>query len=177
MKTDAPQGTREGGASQALWYVVQQPDGPYEIVESAESPKTHHSGGTYTMRSVGYASLEDLHAGAGMVDRCRECESLIYTSFMEATKQVLINEQLCFQCHHWTRLLPERQNRVIVGGRHYMIEPELPPRDRSLGGFGGQQWKIRFKDGREVVTTNLWHQGPIPERFRERLPDNAEFVK
>ena len=35
---------------------------------------------------------------------------------------------------------------------------------------------IRFTDGREVITHNLWHQGTIPKHFRARLPDNAVFV-
>lgn len=30
----------------------------------------------------------------------------------------------------------------------------------------------------EVLTTsNLWHNGPVPERWRDRLPDTAEFVR
>jgi hypothetical protein len=28
-------------------------------------------------------------------------------------------------------------------------------------------------DGRSIKTNNLWFGGVIPERFRDRLPDNA----
>ena len=34
---------------------------------------------------------------------------------------------------------------------------------------------IRFKDGHTITTNNLWCHGTIPEDFRNKLPDNAEF--
>jgi hypothetical protein len=66
---------------------------------------------------------------------------------------------------------------VVVKGCHYIIGAEKPTTPRSWRGFGGDRYHIRFNDGREVVSTNLWCQGPIPAQFREQLPDNAEFVK
>lgn len=33
-----------------------------------------------------------------------------------------------------------------------------------------------YADGTEVVTNDLWAQGVIPAHFRDRLPDNAEFL-
>jgi len=43
-------------------------------------------------------------------------------------------------------------------------------------GFGGRDFSIKFYDGRDIKTSNLWYQGEIPERFKEFLSDNAEFV-
>jgi hypothetical protein len=40
-------------------------------------------------------------------------------------------------------------------------------------GFGGQRWRITWLDGRSIVIDSLWHGGPIPDEWRERLPDNA----
>jgi len=42
-------------------------------------------------------------------------------------------------------------------------------------GFGGRRWFIRFHSGRVAVTDSLWHQGLIPDEWRDRLPDNAMF--
>lgn len=67
---------------------------------------------------------------------------------------------------------PERS--VRIAGKHYAIWPET---DTGARGFGGRQFTIQFSDGRVVRTTNLWHQGEIPEQFRAFLPDNARFVR
>lgn len=83
--------------------------------------------------------------------------------------------RVCFTCGHWQDLAAEAAlpTSVRVGGIHYQVGPGTSqPR-----GFAGQRFEIRFADGREVVTTDLWHQGQIPARFRARLPDNAVFVR
>lgn len=68
-------------------------------------------------------------------------------------------------------------NSVIVDNTHYWIgEEPKPGESRSFLGHAGREFKIRFNDGREVTTHNLWYQGPIPTRFRDRLQNNAEFV-
>ena len=42
--------------------------------------------------------------------------------------------------------------------------------------IGGNTFKM--KESGEVFETNdLWHGGNIPERFRDVLADNAEFIK
>jgi len=64
---------------------------------------------------------------------------------------------------------------VRVNGSHFIIGPE----GEKYPGFGGQKFHIKFHDGREVITTNLWHQGKIPVSYRFRktkLPDNAVFI-
>jgi len=63
---------------------------------------------------------------------------------------------------------------AIVKGVHYMVGDEsskVMPR-----GFGGSLFNIRWFDGHEAKTTNLWCQGDVPEHFRSKLPDNAEFI-
>ena len=35
---------------------------------------------------------------------------------------------------------------------------------------------ICSSEGRIVKSTNLWHNGTIPENFRDVLTDNAEFI-
>lgn len=77
----------------------------------------------------------------------------------------------------WERLLENDLKRsqqvAIIDGHHYVIEPE----DDKSGsrGFGGDKFVIHFNDGREVVTTNLWCQGEIPENYKDKFPNNANF--
>jgi hypothetical protein len=62
---------------------------------------------------------------------------------------------------------------VRIDGKHYIIGEED---SRAMRGFDGRESKIKFFDGREVTTTNLWHQGEIPSAAEPWLPNNAEFV-
>lgn len=79
----------------------------------------------------------------------------------------------------WLGELADRSHAVVIGGEHYRIRPDLPERDRDCAGFAGRLHRIRFySDPRKIIETrNLWHQGTIPPAFRDRLPDDAEFVR
>ena len=108
---------------------------------------------------------------------CRECGKP-FDALSCGDGPRMVEQQLCFTCLFWTDHLEKGDKdgrRVIVYGHHYKIGSEAPSYNR---GFGGQKFTIRFLvDGETIVTTNLWHQGAIPAHFRDRLPDNAEFVK
>lgn len=112
---------------------------------------------------------------------CMECgETEDVSRWMPRCGKRLAERQLCFSCDHWMSLI-ERGNGVDRGrvvrhdGTHYIIGPEHNG-PSHLRGLGGARMVIKFHDGREAVTTNLWCQGVIPERFRSRLPDNASFA-
>jgi hypothetical protein len=72
----------------------------------------------------------------------------------------------------------EREREVIVGGYHYMIGDATL--HGEMAGFGGRKFEVFFTDGpnagKTVVTHNMWFQGRIPPKWREALPDNAEFI-
>lgn len=80
----------------------------------------------------------------------------------------------CFHIDFWNDLIPKKEDpkSVRIDGEHYWLGNNT---DRWRG-FGGREFKIKFHDGRIVETTNLWHNGTIPESFRDKLPDNAEFI-
>jgi hypothetical protein len=98
---------------------------------------------------------------------------------------------------HWARELADRPGRVVIGGEHYRVVPDLPDGRRDGAGYGGRLFRIRLLPGAAPVevrrrdrsddrtiapgevfeTRNLWHQGTIPPKWRERLPDTAEFVR
>ena len=82
----------------------------------------------------------------------------------------------CFKIHFWNEQAKVKDDPRIVriNGHQYRISDEKGK--RPFRGFGGTEFKIRFFDGREITTTNLFHNGEIPDTHRKLLPDNAEFV-
>ena len=100
---------------------------------------------------------------------CQGC--LAHATWLEAIdqawqkNQVRVNHHLFFFDHP----KPGRPKRKRTGD--YRLEPT------GGRGFGGQEFKIRFFDGRRITTKNMWSVGPIPEEYWEALPDNAAFVK
>lgn len=101
---------------------------------------------------------------------------------------------VCDTCDFWLdKWRMRNQNNVIrVDGQHYMFGDHLQDaritQDTTLEmlaksmkkkdglGFGGRGMVIRFNDGRVIITNDLWHQGTIPTRFANVMPNNAEMV-
>lgn len=97
-------------------------------------------------------------------------------------REIMEEKQFCFNCAFWiwqweldTQSRPQHQV-VITNGMHYIIGPESTM-NGFMKGFGGAYFKIKFHDGTEVETTNLWCQGEIPNHLKHLFPDNAEFIK
>lgn len=65
---------------------------------------------------------------------------------------------------------------VVIEGVHYRLG-QNGDRPGPYNGFAGTRYDIEFDDGRRVTTHDLWYQGPVPPKFRDRLPDNARFVQ
>lgn len=109
---------------------------------------------------------------------CVECKQESEAHYCEETKQRMVDLSLCFNCLFWTEKLDIKNDMDVVriAGNHYTIAPDEPKGYRGFTGFGGRRFEIKFSDGRQAVTHNLWHQGHIPQHFKKRLPDNAEFV-
>lgn len=97
-------------------------------------------------------------------------------------------DETCYTCRYWREKGEWAANgdRVIdpsgimdgapiarVDGQHFILKPYDQTGDPQWLGFRGCEMTFRFSDGREVVSNDVWSQGEIPTRFRERLPDNA----
>lgn len=82
----------------------------------------------------------------------------------------------CHTCEFWMEKITQKDHPAVVrvNGVQYVIAPENA--ESLFREFGGARWHIRFFDGNECITTNLWCNGTIPEKLREQLPDNAEFI-
>jgi len=90
----------------------------------------------------------------------------------------LKNTHFCQDCNFWQRFKDLRDDPKMVraGGKHYYIcSEEGPSPDRRFLGFEGRKFKIIFKDGRKVVSSNLWRNGDIPLIWQFDLPDNAKL--
>ena len=110
---------------------------------------------------------------------CKECGKEITGQgiYSGSTGSLMEALGLCYNCAYWTEKVEIQEKSLrpaIIDGCHYLIAPEA----RCHRGLGGAYYKIRFlADGEIVETTNLWVQGDIPKHFRDRLPNNAEFVR
>lgn len=108
----------------------------------------------------------------------------------------LIKSSICGECDSWVELWSARNepNVVRINGQHYMFGNHLQDaritqettleqlakqfKSNSDGkGMGGQCVLIRMKDGRNVITDDLWHQGKVPAAFELVLDDNAEAME
>lgn len=117
---------------------------------------------------------------------CRECGKRIdgiKHRYISEVGERLEREQLCFDCDFWLEKVRwEKEGNehggvpVRVDGHHYLAYPGTNHTGVGLG-FGGAQMRIRLFTGEVLESNNVWSQGEIPECFRKRLPDNAEFVR
>lgn len=59
----------------------------------------------------------------------------------------------------------DRELRIVHQGVGFTIEPEPKPTARfAERGFGGAEFFVRLRDGRAIVTRNLWMGQPTEER-------------
>jgi len=110
--------------------------------------------------------------------KCKICKKKIELNYGDGLNNKLILLQVCFDCNFWIDKFENVNhiNSVRIDNNHYWIGKESDPSADSFRGFSGRKFIIKFKNGREVKTTNLWHQGEIPKWCRKYLPDNATFV-
>ena len=86
------------------------------------------------------------------------------------------SEHEAFLKSYWNALSARGKSNiikpVICNWDHYVIGDENSP----FKGFDGRKFKITYLDGSEVHTSNLWHQGIIPEEFRSLFTNNVSSV-
>lgn len=83
----------------------------------------------------------------------------------------------CFHVDYWNEKIEDKDNPNIVriDGTQYYIGKETG--EHEFKGYGGRTFGVKFFDGRLVKTTCLWHNGEIPEEYKELLPNNAKFIE
>jgi hypothetical protein len=152
---------------------------PYEAWGVARIDR--HNEGSRSTRGFGNDILAALEYFAMVLlgPRCVECKDPIkFGEWMPSVQAEVDTKQVCHTCLFWRKRLAEHGPHVaIVNGERFSISPDKPRGYQGFIGHGGAEFRIRFHDGREVVTRNLWAQGRVPDHFRDRLPDNATFVQ
>lgn len=104
---------------------------------------------------------------------CEICGKTIQSSkYLES----VICSSECFSAKYWLDRVKRINNptQVVIDNTVYQIGREDISKESK--GFGGAVHFIKFNDGRLIKTTNLWHNGKLPEAFRSMLPNNAVFL-
>ena len=108
--------------------------------------------------------------------KCPTCGKELGASSLYSSDERSMKEKgECFECSLWRDRLPlvGKPNIAIIDGIFYTIGDENDP--SPFRGFGGDKFVIKFKDGREVTTTNLWCGGNISNAWKSQFPNNADF--
>jgi hypothetical protein len=76
----------------------------------------------------------------------------------------------CPDCTPWLfRMKLPKHRSIRYKGVHYTEGAS----GTGVRGSGGELFEIRFKDGTVISTTDLWNNGQIPARFKDKFPMNA----
>jgi len=103
-------------------------------------------------------------------EKCNICGGDYRENYAEGEHLSKILElHLCFTCAFWS-LKVENPPAIIIDGVGYSLG------SGKQGGMGGRRFDIKKNDGETITTNDLWTCGIIPERWREKLKDNAEFI-
>jgi ribosomal protein L37E len=91
-----------------------------------------------------------------------------------------LEDELCFHCSFWVRKIRDYRysnKMIVVDGNLYRVGKEEPKSLFKFRGHSGRKFTIEKLDTHEsFISTNLWHNGQIPDRFRDKLPDDAKFL-
>lgn len=140
-----------------------------------------HNEGSRSTQGFGNHLLDALDYFADVLrgPRCVECgDPRNYGRWNDGTQARMDAQGVCLTCLFWRDRVAEHGPKVaIVDGERFSISPDMPRGYQGFIGHGGAEFRIRFHDGRNVVTRNLWAQGRVPDHFRDRLPNNAVFLR
>lgn len=110
---------------------------------------------------------------------CKICGQLAAANYTEPSKSDMLNNQLCFGHALWNRRAAEHHvssgNVMVINGHMYSDGGESRDQSQYLG-HSGRRFCILRRSGEGYTTNNLWFGGCIPEEFRDRMPDDAEFI-
>lgn len=101
-------------------------------------------------------------------------------------KEIMEKKKYCFHCAFWYDIAVRDSAKenpsvpVVVNNTHWSYPLHEPVYFSKSHGWSCKPIPIMhyilFKDGRVSETNQLWHQGDIPEQFREMIPNNAVFI-
>lgn len=81
----------------------------------------------------------------------------------------------CFTTKFWDDICKEKEKHIVIDGVCYAVA------DGSVNGFWGmvvQNLRLKCSIPEKLSKlNNLWCQGDVPEEYKPRLPNTAEFVR
>lgn len=101
--------------------------------------------------------------------KCKVCGHIF-----ETNKDESICSYTCSSVDYWLDRVKRKacSDQIVVNHVVYQIGNETD----TFKGFNGMGWYILYENGVLRTTTNLWHNGTLPEAMWELLPDNAKFI-
>lgn len=158
------------------YFVTYRDHRPNAIVQSGSDDMKFGTSAGYSSFYGGYDTEKELREKGKLAEwPCSCCGGVVRLSY--SNNKDLIQTKTCFTCNHWLEKAKYPNRGLVIDGNYY-THRGLQKTEARHRGFGGVFWKIKMKKSGEVVETNdLWHGGDIPERFRDVLADNAEFIK
>lgn len=108
---------------------------------------------------------------------CKDCGAVNYSiSFTPncAEKKVIDAEGVCFTCAYWRVSIAKTHDTVIAGRIYSVGDVRRAPGPHN--GMAGRRFDIEYFDGRTVTTHDLWAGSEVPERYRQHIPDTAQFL-
>ncbi len=125
-----------------------------------------------------YDTIEDLLREEEIPEwKCSKCGGLVRLAFRN--RAILEEHKMCFDCNCFREvcnIAKVDKNRMIIDGASWHVRPDAP--GEYFQGMGGAEFRIKRFDSEEIITTrNLWHQGDIPEIWKEEIKNNAEFIR
>lgn len=107
--------------------------------------------------------------------------------YNDGTAQQLLARKLCFDCNYWWKFLYDEvkeehyhhhSTAVVIKGEVFTDGGTVPKGYKGMTGHGGREFTICMLDGsKEWTTNNLWAGGAVPDLWRDKIVDNAEFVR
>ena len=95
--------------------------------------------------------------------------------YVTETAIAMGTHRMCFRCNFWRGQLEldkaSKRTWAIIDGHHYVLGDH-----GAFRGYSGRNFKIKFNNGTILETDDLWHQGKIPEKWKDKFPNNAEFI-
>lgn len=113
--------------------------------------------------------------------KCRECGKRAKVDAYDADLKLFVY-RLCFTCNYWLNYVilecdvKEQLQRLPMRANGVHRVGLMDNNARGFKGHGGASFIFEHIDGRIIYCNNVWHQGVIPPRFKDRLPDNGRFL-
>lgn len=90
---------------------------------------------------------------------------------------VIVRERQDSNDEFWEMQLADRTNALVINGKHYRIGTDNGRASAGFKGFGGRKFGVQKLDGTDPFDVDdLWFQGPIPPKHRDKFPDTAQFT-